>query len=157
MLVHHRSSTETTLVARRMHRNTDAFLDQVRQWATQGRDVIAVALVGSWAIRTATPASDVDLVIIVNDPQRSLADNQWLQHFGQVLRTSDEDWGVVQSKRVFYANGLEVEFGITSRKWASTAPVDPGTKKVVEHGVRILVDRNGILDSLLRAVDRERK
>ncbi len=108
-------------------------------------------------MRTATPASDVDLVIIVNDPQRSLANNQWLQHFGEVLRTSDEDWGEVQSKRVFYANGLEVEFGITARKWASTAPVDPGTKKVVEHGVRILLDRNGILDSLLRAVDHERK
>ncbi len=147
------STTSTRLI----HRNIDAFPDQVRQWATQRRDVIAVALVGSWAMRTATPASDVDLVIIVNDPQRSLANNQWLQHFGEVLRTSDEDWGEVQSKRVFYANGLEVEFGITSRKWASTAPVDPGTKKVVEHGVRILLDRNGILDSLLRAVDHERK
>ena len=55
-------------------------------------------------------------------------------------------------KRVFYSEGLEVEFDLTNTEWASTNPVDDGTKRVVTDGMKILVDKNGLLKKLLEAV-----
>jgi hypothetical protein len=46
----------------------------------------------------------------------------------------------VTSLRVRYADGLEVEFGIADRTWAS-APLDPGTRRVIEDGCIVLFDR----------------
>jgi hypothetical protein len=51
-----------------------------------------------------------------------------------------EDWGRVTSLRVWYADGLEVEFGIADRSWAS-APLDVGTRRVIEDGLVVLFDR----------------
>ena len=44
-----------------------------------------------------------------------------------------EDWGKVQSLRVCYLDGLEVEFGITDRDWLRE-PLDSGTIGVLEQG-----------------------
>jgi hypothetical protein len=46
----------------------------------------------------------------------------------------------VTSLRVWYADGLEVEFGIADRDWAS-APLDAGTRRVLEEGLVVLFDR----------------
>jgi hypothetical protein len=34
-------------------------------------------------------------------------------------------------------------------KWAGTGPVDPGTRRVISDGIRILYDPEGMLGSLL--------
>jgi hypothetical protein len=64
-----------------------------------------------------------------------------------------EDWGLVQSKRVPYADGTEVEFGFTTRRWASINPVDLGTKAVVSGGILVLWDREALLKSLLMKLE----
>jgi hypothetical protein len=61
--------------------------------------------------------------------------------------------GAVQSKRVFYKGGLQVEFGITTNEWAETRPVDPGTGEVVRGGMKILYDKSGVLGTLVEALD----
>ena len=40
---------------------------------------------------------------------------------------------MVTSLQVYYTEGLEVEFGMTSLAWAALL-VDPGTQDVVSHG-----------------------
>ncbi len=124
------------------------FIERFSQWAAAQSPIEAVALVGSWARGAARADSDVDLVIVASDPQVYLADTDWISAFGSVTSVSHEDWGLVQSKRVFFENGLEVEFGITTREWTQTGPVDPGTAQVVRDGMKILVDRGGVLQSL---------
>jgi aminoglycoside 6-adenylyltransferase len=57
---------------------------------------------------------------------------------------------MVTSLRVYYTEGLEVEFGMTTLAWAAV-PVDPGTRHVVAHGMRILWDREGLLARLQEA------
>ena len=91
-------------------------------------------------------------VILTSEPEIYLADARWLAAFGDVSRVEDEDWGMVQAKRVYYADGLEAEVGITAPEWAWTEPVDPGTARVVRDGMRVLYDRSGLLRSLLAAV-----
>ena len=100
----------------------------------------------------ARPDSDLDIIAIVEDPMQYLKTSAWLERFGQVLSISREDWGGLQSRRVHYADGTEVEFGITVRSWASTDPIDPGTQQVVSNGMQILYDPETLLQSLLAKV-----
>lgn len=127
------------------------FLDSVTRWAPRQAGVLAVGLAGSWARGAASPLSDVDLVVVVTDPDRWLADDAWLADFGSVTRVEDEDWGLLRSRRVFFADGLEVEFGITTEAW-TRPPLDPGTRGVIADGFRVLYDLDGALGRAVAAV-----
>jgi len=127
----------------------DELVKAVALWAENHVDIVSVALVGSHARGNARVDSDVDLVLQCASPARYLGDLTWISEFGVAKDVSVEDYGVVQSVRVFYEDGPEVEYGITSSEWA-TLPLDEGTLKVLRDGVKVLLDRDG---SLNRAVE----
>lgn len=79
----------------------------------------------------------------------------WLNAFplGPIIRQEDGDWGLLKSRRVFYSNGFEVEFGITSVAWVVTDPVDEGTARVVRDGMRILYDPSGVPTRLQATIE----
>src|SRR5262249_12344718 len=106
-------------------------LTRLADWAESHVDVVAIALVGSHARGTARPDSDVDLVILAEHPRRYLEDTAWTRQFGDVVALERENWGMVQALRATYADGLEVEFGLTTPRWAATTPLDRGTRCVV--------------------------
>jgi predicted nucleotidyltransferase len=126
----------------RTQQATVDLLASVAHWARRQPDVQGVLLVGSHARRQARPDSDIDLVIIADDPAPYLQNTGWLSTFGQVERQSLEDWGRVQSIRTFYSGDLEVEFGLTSAAWLAE-PIDSGTLDVLLDGVALLYDRQG--------------
>jgi predicted nucleotidyltransferase len=128
----------------------EQFLSAVVRWASARRDIRAVALVGSHARGTATSTSDIDLVILTTRPGSYLDDTGWAAMFGTVARQQTEDWGTVTSLRVWYEDGREVEFGITTPEWAAQ-PLDEGTRQVVSDGIRILFDRGECLASAMAA------
>jgi uncharacterized protein len=128
------------------------FLERVVQWASDEEKLLAVALVGSRTRGNPRPDSDVDIVLFTEDPGFYLKNMQWTAIFGDVVKISDEDWGAVQSKRVLYKDGLEVEFGVTTKEWAKTNPIDAGTNNVIRNGMKILYDRIGILRAVMDAV-----
>jgi predicted nucleotidyltransferase len=126
----------------------EQFLSSVERWASAQPDIVAVALLGSHARGTAKPTSDVDLVILTSRPQRYLQATEWAKTFGPVARQSIEDWGKVTSLRVWYEDGKEVEFGITTPEWVAH-PIDAGTWSVISDGIRILFDRHNFLASTI--------
>lgn len=130
------------------------FCTQLILWAQTRHDIIGVALVGSWARDQARADSDVDLVIIADNPDAYITDTAWAAEFGNITEQSTEDWGPLTSVRAFYASGLEVEFGFTSRAWAATDPVDQGTRLVVIDGLKILLDKEGLFAELKNTIDR---
>ena len=71
----------------------------------------ALALVGSHARGDAKADSDVDLLLLLRDPEAYLDDRAWVSEFGAPDSVTMESWGKVTSLRVFYADGLEVELG----------------------------------------------
>ena len=85
------------------------FLDRVTDWAAHQPTIAAVALVGSHARGAARSDSDVDLVLLCEEPHAFLAETSWIHHFGEVRTCHTEDWGMVTSLRVYYTEGLEVE------------------------------------------------
>jgi predicted nucleotidyltransferase len=121
-----------------------AFLHSLVAWAREQPDLVAVALVGSYARGTAGPRSDVDLVLLLRDPAPYLANTSWVSQFGDPIRMAREDWGKVTSLRVFYADGLEVEYGLTDHSWGSD-PRDEGDASVIRAGCAVLYERSNHL------------
>lgn len=131
----------------------DQFLNDFVSWACVQDDIHCVALVGSYARGTHTPSSDVDLVIITQDTQKRLNNNAWIQHFGTINNQQYEPYGRVTSLRVWYTSGLEVEYGITDESWAAL-PLDEGTSRVISNGIRILYDRQSLLNRVIKEIHR---
>ncbi len=129
----------------------EEIIQKVKAFAESEKDIIGLALVGSYARGEAREDSDIDFVIITNNPDAYLDSDEWIKLFGRVKEIRYEDYGLAQSKRVFYSGGPEVEFGITTPQWTATNPMDEGTRKVITNGFRILYDRDGFLDNLLIA------
>lgn len=77
------------------------FFSVLTAWAATERSIQGVALVGSYARGTATETSDVDLVILADDPQAFLRDRSWVDRFGNAVGQSIEDYGNVVSLRVY--------------------------------------------------------
>ncbi len=124
------------------------FLSHIATWAEQQPDISGVLLVGSHARGTARPDSDVDFVILTTNPERYVDNPSFAAHFGSIARWAIEDWGRVISVRVWYQDGLEVEYGFTQPDWAAP-PLDAGTRRVIADGLRILFDRDGLLSRQL--------
>lgn len=126
-------------------------------WFAARPDVQAIAVVGSVARGTARPDSDIDLVLLVDDPEHYRADSTWVAAIPwhtlgvSVSATRDEDFGALWSRFVALTGGPPIEFGFSSPQWASTEPIDAGTLHVVRNGCRILYDPHGSLARLLAA------
>lgn len=117
-----------------------SFLHEFTAWASDREDILAVALVGSYAKNTASEDSDIDLVILAAQPGLYLENIEWVRQFGNVCRHQIEDYGRLTSLRVWYNSGIEVEYGLTSRDWAAL-PLDKGTQAVISGGMQILFER----------------
>ena len=121
-------------------RQAEAVICAVTRWAGEQNDVSALALVGSYAYGHPRMASDVDLVLVTDDPDRHARGLDWIVFYdprAQLIR--DQWWGPLRERRVRLHSGLQVELGITWPTWASL-PLDPGTQRVLRDGCRILHD-----------------
>ncbi|HEY5118816.1 MAG TPA: nucleotidyltransferase domain-containing protein [Anaerolineales bacterium] len=122
----------------------EQFLRELAEWASAREDILAVALIGSHARGEARKDSDVDLILLVENPEKYFTDEDWSAQFGTIRRRRTEPYGSVTSLRVWYGDGREVEYGIGSRQWAEE-PLDEGTQRVIRDGMRILFERGTIL------------
>lgn len=124
----------------------------VRRWAAGREDIRGLLLVGSHARGEARPDSDIDFVLLCERPRQFLEASDWVAEFDLVESVEREDWGRVQSLRVNFRGGLEVEFGITDPNWAEP-PLDPGTIRVLRSGNGIVFDRDDYLRSRLSEIE----
>jgi uncharacterized protein len=123
-------------------------LEAVTAWAKLRSDIRGVALVGSHARGQPRADSDVDLLLLAENPSR-FRDPAWLADLDlPPARWRDEEYGPVWSRRVWLASGDEIELSFAPLSWADVSPIDPGTRKVVSDGCRILYDPDGLLQRL---------
>ncbi|MHB9863721.1 nucleotidyltransferase domain-containing protein [Streptomyces sp. YIM S03343] len=126
-------------------------IERITHWARGRADIVGLLLVGSCARDAARPDSDIDVVLLTADESRYLSEDAWILELGLGQPMRARQWGPITERRCSTASGLEVELGIGSPAWAKTDPVDPGTRRVVMDGARVLHDPAGILADLLVA------
>ncbi len=108
-------------------------------------------MVGSWSWARGDDArmdSDVDLVLLTDAEQSYLGDEWWVAELGGLRIVKTGRWGPLTERRFVLPSGLEVEVGIASTAWSATVPVDWGTRRVVEDGMRIIHDPDQVLSRL---------
>lgn len=125
------------------------FLNLFVTWTSEQPDVQAVGLVGSYARGDAQEESDIDLVILTDYPQKYLEGTEWTERFGTLEKHQIEEYGELTSLRVWYRDGHEVEYGITTPDWAAN-PLDEGTREVIEGGMNVLFERGDLLSRHLK-------
>ena len=135
---------EAAAVGRQTPDDAGPLIAAAIRWAGSRADIVALGLVGSYARAKAGPDSDVDLIVVADDPDVLGSDATWLRRFGAPLSVVREDYGLVQSLRCLYQHGPEIEFGLTDRRWC-TPPIDQGTAGVIRDGLCILHDPTGVL------------
>lgn len=121
--------------------------DQLRQFADEEPDILALLIVGSYARGTNTPDSDIDAVIITRNKQRMVENQQFIGYFGRVSRQQTEYYGACTSVRAWYEDGMEVEFGLVEPSWMDQ-PLDEGTRQVLRDGYKVIADRGGLFCGL---------
>ncbi len=124
-------------------------VEVVTAWTHSRPDIRGVVVVGSWARGTATMSSDVDIVLLTNDPATYLGSARWWGFLGRAQLVATRQRGPLTELRVALPSGLEIEFGIVPPSWASIDPPDPGTMRVVRDGVQIIYDPDGLLRALV--------
>lgn len=123
------------------------FIEKLRQFTLSDPDILTTLIVGSCARGTNTPSSDVDVVIITNNKPGMVADQHFTEQFGTVSRSQTEYYGACTSVRVWYDNGLEVEFGLVEPSWMDR-PLDAGTHRVLSDGYKIIEDKGTLFQNL---------
>ncbi|MEM1262757.1 MAG: aminoglycoside 6-adenylyltransferase [Pseudomonadota bacterium] len=127
----------------------DEFIARIAAFARDDERIVAAALCGSHASGTARQNSDIDIVLIATDPASLLGDWSWLETFGAPSVEGIEDYGLVQSVRVYFGS-VEIEFGVTGLDWVRI-PVDAGTAKLMREPIRILYDSGEQLERAIAA------
>jgi len=132
-------------------------LEVITGWVETQHDVRGLALAGSYARNAPRPDSDLDLVILAENPARFRdggwpATIEWSRAGVQLARWVDEEYGIVWSRRIWLEPQYELEIAFAPLSWAGVSPVDRGTERVVSDGFRVLYDPDRLLESLAAAV-----
>ena len=109
-------------------------------WAAGRRDVLGAGLSGS------------RFILVVEDVTAYTQRADWVAELGATRIVRTRRWGPLTERRLQLAEGRELAVGIVGQSWAAVVPLDPGTRRVVEEGFRILHDPHGLLETLTSAV-----
>ena len=130
----------------------------VAAWMRDVPDLRALAPAGSWARGDARADSDLDLLILAEQPAQYRSSQQWLHQIVlpepfRVISARGAVYGVVWSCHVALDPAAELELGFGALNWAATDPIDAGSRGVIQGGFRIVVDKDGLLQRIVEAVE----
>ena len=126
----------------------------VADWARTRPDVRAAVVVGSHA-RIGVPAdrwSDLDVILIVDDPEPYAADSTWVAEFGTPVFTFLEETpgGEQRERRVLYETGEDVDFPLFPLSALDRLESSANAAATLRRGYRVLVDRIDLEERLGR-------
>ena len=137
----------------------EALIDRFVIWAEAREDTRAAAVIGSRA-RVDHPAdawSDLDMILVTDEPDRYIHEAAWLAEIGDVIvtfaqRTSGEGW----ERRVLFDGWLDVDFVAEPPdrvRAARDGAVDDSADawNFLGRGHRVIVDKMGAEEALARA------
>jgi len=134
----------------------DLLAAAVADWSRERPDVRAAVLVGSYA-RTDVPAdrwSDLDVILVVDDPQPYAADPSWVAELGEpVLTFLEPTMGDLRERRVLYETGEDVDFPLVPVAALERLETTEGVPELFRRGFRMLYDEIGLGERLSSVAD----
>jgi aminoglycoside 6-adenylyltransferase len=130
----------------------EQLIEKFIRWAADEENIRAAVVIGSRA-RKDQPAdewADLDLILFAHDPQPLLAARDWVEKIGTPWITFLEPTpdGQRQERRVLFEGGLDVDFVPISvafiQKMISEG-VRPEVADIIRRGVRVLLDKDGLM------------
>ena len=125
----------------------------VADWAREREDVQALVVVGSQA-RSDVPAdrwSDLDLILLVDNPEPYAEESSWVAEFGRPVLTFLEGTPVGQrERRVLYETGEDVDFPLFPVTALELLEKSENAAHLLARGYRVLLDRVGLEERLAR-------
>lgn len=136
----------------------DGLIERFIEWAKMEDNVRAALVIGSRA-RVDHPAdewSDLDVIILAQDPGPYVSETGWLENIGEpwlsfVEATPD---GKEFERRVLFEPGLDVDFvpsPVAGFRRMLADGLPPTEADMVARGVRVLLDKDGLLEGLPHA------
>jgi aminoglycoside 6-adenylyltransferase len=138
---------------------TDAYehlIERFTRWAAAQDDIRAALIIGSRARVDDRPAdewSDLDIGMIVTQPDRYLASADWVENIGRPWLTFIEPTadGRGLERRVLFAGGLDVDFAVLPAamiEQLAAHGVPPDVADALRRGMRLLLDKDGAFGRL---------
>ena len=145
--------TDEKLLAN-VNTRSDLLAVRIADWARERTDVHAAVIVGSQA-RAETAAdrwSDLDVILVVEEPNAYLDDLSWVMAFGAPLLTFVEPTAVGNERelRVLFETGEDLDLPLIPMSRLDLLTEDETIAEVLGRGYRVLVDDIG-LEERLRA------
>jgi aminoglycoside 6-adenylyltransferase len=138
----------------------DLIAAAVTDWASERDDIHALAVVGSQARRDAPPDrwSDLDLILVVDDPVTYADDPEWVAEFGTPVLTFVEPtaMGDQRERRVLYQTGEDVDFPLIPLSALERLEDSENAAALLRRGFRVLLDRIELEGRLHRLAATER-
>lgn len=145
--------TDEKLLAN-VNTRSDLLAVRIADWARERTDVHAAVVVGSQA-RAETAAdrwSDLDVILVLEEPNAYLDDLSWVMSFGAPLLTFVEPTAVGNERelRVLFETGEDLDLPLIPMSRLDLLTEDEAIAEVLGRGYRVLVDDIG-LEERLRA------
>jgi len=122
-------------------------LDAIVSFAEHSDSVAALILIGSRARkqRHADEYSDIDVLMVVDEPDRFLSSDEWLSgigtpHVSFIETTFDGD----QERRILFDNASDVDFVFISRQHAKQVVESNVGMDILSRGFRVLVNKTDL-------------
>lgn len=122
-------------------------LDAIVSYSKECKNVIALILIGSQA-RQQQPAdeySDIDLILVVDDPDSFLWSDEWLAGIGNHhISFVEQTISGQPERRVLFDSALDVDFVIVSGEQAEMIVKNNEGMDVFSRGYRMLINKTGL-------------
>ena len=133
----------------------EQLIERFVRWAQSEANIRAAVVIGSRA-RVDHPAdewSDLDVIILANDPEPYWSTADWLHNVGDPQLTFFEptpDGGGFE-RRVLFEGGLDVDFApvpVAEFRQMLDTELPPDLVDIIQRGIRILLDKDNLAERL---------
>jgi len=130
----------------------DVIIQNFLRFSQACEDFRAAAIIGSRARteKSADEFSDLDMLVLSNDPEKHIDNNDWVSEIGEVHITFVETLplGNGKERRVMFSGALDVDFAIVPASEAKAMFASPEIISVFRKGFKILFDKDDLFSYL---------
>jgi aminoglycoside 6-adenylyltransferase len=122
-------------------------IENLVRWGAQDEKLKILMVIGSQARNEhkADDFSDLDIIMIVDEPEHFLFTNHWLEKIG-VFHVSfiEETLAGQKERRIIFDNNLDVDFVILPQNIITSFFKNTDALNILKHGYNVLIDKIGI-------------